>query len=148
MIDRVDKIPEASLYVIALGTNDVRYRDEKICAMTREEYVKRLDDLKEKLLVKSPGCQFIFIAPWYSTDGDPFCKLSFEDKTKLNDQYCESLGKYCKEKGHIYINANAYISDTLKTAPVQTYLLDHIHRNAGNGVVLYSRAVLLSSKNS
>ena len=26
----------SDLYIIALGTNDVRYRNEKICAMTKE----------------------------------------------------------------------------------------------------------------
>lgn len=148
MLSHIDEIPVADLYVIALGTNDVRYRDDQKCAMTPEEFTKRLDVLKDKLLIKSPGCQFIFVAPWYSTDGDPFCKLSFEDKTALNNSYSESLRKYCEEKSFLFINANKYISDKLKTASVRTYLLDHIHPNASDGVILYSKAVLLSSKNS
>ena len=148
MLERIDKIPEADLYVIALGTNDVRYRDASVGAMTSEEYVKRLNELKEKLTAKAPGCQFVFVAPWYSTDGDRFCKLSFEEKTALNNQYCDSLRKYCDENKLLYINANPFISDALKTASVRTYLLDHIHPNAGSGVIMYSRAVLLSSKNS
>ena len=146
MLDRIDQIPEADLYVIALGTNDVRYRDDSVCAMTSDEYVKRLDDLRSQLTAKSPDCKFVFIAPWYSIDGDPFCSLSFAEKTALNEEFSLALEKYCSDNSYIFINANGFISDRLKTSSAGTYLLDHIHPNATNGVVMYSEAVLLSGK--
>lgn len=146
MLDHIDQIPEADLYVIALGTNDVRYRDDSVCAMTSDEYVKRLDDLKNQLAAKSPDCRFVFIAPWYSIDGDPFCSLSFAEKTALNEEFSGALEKYCSDNSFIFINANGFISDRLKTSSAGTYLLDHIHPNATNGVVMYSEAVLLSGK--
>lgn len=147
MLDRVNEIPAAKLYVIALGTNDVRYRDESKCAMTAEEYVKRIDELRKKLLEKSPDCRFIFVAPWYSTDGDPYCKLSFKEKTELNNGYCKALEGYASDEQSkvFFINANGYIRETLQTAPAGKYLLDHIHPNASEGVVMYSKAVMLSS---
>ena len=144
MLDHINEIPSADLYVIALGTNDVRYRDESICAMTSDSYVERIDELKTKLLSVSSGAEFIFIAPWYSTDGDPYCMLSFEEKTAMNEEYSTALEKYCSENSFMYINANPYIKDILTVYPDRDYLLDHIHPNASKGVVLYSEAVLVS----
>ena len=146
MLDNIDLIPVADLYVVAIGTNDVRYRDASVCAMTYDEYINRIDQLKSKLLDKSPNADFVFIAPWYSTEADIYSPLEFEDKTALNNQYSTALEKYCSDNGLTYINANDYISGILTTSPDITYLLDHIHPNASKGVVMYSEAVLLSGK--
>lgn len=146
MLDNIEQIPIADLYVIAVGTNDVRYRDASVCAMNFDEYVSRIDQLKDKLLEKSPGAKFVFIAPWYSTEADIYCPMTFEEKTAMNDLYSSALEKYCSENGFTYINANDYIKGILTTSPDITYLLDHIHPNASKGVVMYSEAVLLSGK--
>ena len=137
-------IPNAELYVIAVGTNDVRYRDEAQCAMTAEAYVNDIDRLRTALLEKNADAEFVFIAPWYSTDGDKYCSLSYEEKTRLNNEYSEALHKYCDEQKLDFINANAYIQDMLSKYPDSEFLLDHIHPNSGKGVVMYSQAVLLS----
>ncbi len=142
MTKHADDIPQAGLYVIALGTNDVRYRDKAICAMTAESFTSELDSLKDKLSAKSPNAKFVFIAPWYSTDGDPYCDLTFTEKTELNNEYSAELEKYCKEKSMMYINANENIRAALSVAPERKYLLDHIHPNASAGVIMYSEAVL------
>ena len=144
MTETAAQIPAAELYVIAIGTNDVRYRDESLCAMTPDQYTDRLDALKNKLLSASPGADFVFIAPWYSTDGDPFCTLPFAEKTALNEAYSAALGTYCKENGLKYINANDLIREKLSASPERDYLLDHIHPNPGRGVRMYTEAVLLS----
>ncbi|MDE5577741.1 MAG: CapA family protein [Oscillospiraceae bacterium] len=142
MTQRTDDIPAAGLYVIALGTNDVRYRDESICAMTPDDYVSEMNGLKEKLSAVSPSAKFIFIAPWYSTDGDPYCSMSYNEKTALNDEYSFALEQYCKNNSVGFINANEYIKNSLSKAPDRRYLLDHIHPNPAEGVRLYSEAVL------
>ncbi len=142
MVQRTDEIPKADLYVIAVGTNDVRYRDESMCAMTAEDYTKSIEKLRSKLAEKSPTAEFIFIAPWYSTDGDPYAKLDFSEKTEMNEQYSDALEKYCKEKSLGFINANGYIKEKLTYYPDRTFLLDHIHPNASKGVEMYSQAVL------
>lgn len=144
MIENIDSIPSAELYVIALGTNDVRYRDESVCAMTAEDFAVRAGELKSLLIKKSPDASFVFIAPWYSTDGDPFCKLSFSAKTALNEEYSDALEKACRENGDVFINANGYIRQKLTERPDSYYLLDHIHPNCGKGAVMYSEAVLSS----
>lgn len=142
MIEQADEIPAAELYVIALGTNDVRYRDESVCAMTADDFVNAQNELKEKLSAASPSAKFIFIAPWYSTDGDPYCSLSHNEKTRLNDEYSLALKQYCEKNSLGFINANEHIKNALATAPDRRYLLDHIHPNQAQGVLLYSEAVL------
>lgn len=142
MLERAEQIPEAELYVIALGTNDVRYRNSATCAMTAEEYVQRQDALRTKLLEKNADARFVFIAPWYSTDGDTVSKLSFADKTALNEEYSNALEAYCAGSGAAYVDANPFIRQALTEKPNRTYLLDHIHPNAGAGVVMYSEAAL------
>ncbi len=142
LIEQADNIPAAELYVIAVGTNDVRYRDESVCAMTAEEFSARLGELKEKLRGKSPNAEFVFIAPWYSTDGDSASALGFSEKTALNEEYSAALEKFCRENKCGFINANEFIKDALSKAPESEYLLDSIHPNAKAGVLLYSKAVL------
>ena len=110
--------------------------------MTAESFTSELDSLKEKLSAKSPNAKFVFIAPWYSTDGDPYCDLTFTEKTELNNEYSAELEKYCKEKSLCFINANGYIKEKLTYYPDRTFLLDHIHPNASKGVEMYSQAVL------
>ena len=146
LIENVDYIPAADLYVIAIGTNDVRYRDENTCAMTSDIFTDRIDELKNALLSKSPDARFVFIAPWYSTEAEPYSPLSFEEKTALNNEYSDALEKYCADNSFMYINANGYIRGVLTVSPDKTYLLDHIHPNASKGVVMYSEAVLLSGR--
>ena len=146
ILENTDKIPAADLYVIAIGTNDIRYRNEQTCAMTKEIFVERINELKEKLLSKSSGAKFLFIAPWYSTDGDPFTPMAHAETVALNEEYSEALEKYCKDNSLMYVNANPYIRNVLSFRTDRTYLLDHIHPNASKGVKLYSKAVLLSDK--
>ncbi len=140
----IDKIPHADLYVIAVGTNDVRYRDEKYCAMTSEDFIQEMDKLKIGLSQKNINAKFIFIAPWYSTDGDVVSKLSYQEKYKLNNEYAEALQDYCEANNVSYINANPYLQTILTRYPQRNYLIDYIHPNGREGVIMYSRAVLKS----
>lgn len=142
MTKRSEEIPDADLYVIALGTNDIRYRDSTICAMTAESYVSGLDALTGKLRSKHPDAEFVFIAPWFSTDGDPFCPMTYEKTMSMNSEYSSALQNYCQMNHHGFINANEYIRSILKTTPDRTYLLDHIHPNSTKGVIMYSEAAL------
>lgn len=141
MTQKADEIPSADLYVIALGTNDVRYRNELTCAMTSEAYVEEMNALITKLS-ESSNAEFVLIAPWYSTDGDTVCSMPYSQKTALNEEYTDALKDYCTAHSYGYINANTYIQKILSVTPDRTYLLDHIHPNATKGVVMYSEAVL------
>lgn len=132
----------ADLFVVAVGANDVRYRNPDICAMTPAEYVANLQQLRNGIRKKIPAAKFIFIAPWTSTDGDLISALPFDDKIKLNDAYSSALENWCVAQGEIFINANPYIDARLKVFPHKDYLVDFIHPNASKGVALYAEAVL------
>ena len=110
--------------------------------MTANDYISEIELLRSKLSAKSSDSKFVFIAPWYSIDGDPFCSLSFAEKTTLNNEYSLALEQYCKDNSYGFVNANNYIREKLALTPDKTYLLDHIHPNASKGVVMYSEAVL------
>lgn len=149
LIEKVDNLeaPDIDLYVIAIGTNDVRYRNESECAMTSDAYTEKLKTLVDKLKKFNPQAEFIFIAPWTSTDGDPYCSLSYSEKIKINDEYSSALEKFCKDNNYGYINANEYINSYINLYPSSDFLLDHIHPNSTSGVRLYSEAVMLYESN-
>ena len=145
LLDHMDDINQhtAELYVVAIGTNDVRYRNEKRCAMTSEEYVSRLQTLINSICEKNPDAKFVFVAPWTSTDGDKWSKLKYNDKIKLNQEYTEALEAFCASNGYSFVNANPYIDSYLSRYPTTVYLVDHIHPNSTAGIKLYSEAALL-----
>ena len=140
----VDKIPHADLYVIAIGTNDVRYRDKKVCAMTADDFVQEADKLRIKLVSNNPDARFIFIAPWYSTDGDTVSVLSYKEKCEMNTEYSTALKNYCENNNIGFIDANSYLKTILTRYPQNRYLIDYIHPNGNEGVIMYTKAVLKS----
>ena len=144
---RLQKIvnADADLYVIAIGTNDIRYRDAKICAMASAEYTANLQVLQNAIRKKDPEAKLIFIAPWTSTDGDVNSKLPFEEKMEMNQEYSIALKKWCSETGNTFVDPNKYIADKLSHYPHSKYLTDFIHPNGREGVRLYSEAVLFAT---
>lgn len=132
----------ANLFVVAIGTNDVRYRKQDICAMTPEEYIACLNVMRSQILKNNPAAKFVFIAPWTSTDGDKISALPYQDKIKLNNLYAAILQKWCAATGDIFINPNVCIDSVLNRRPHRNFLTDWIHPNADKGVALYSEAVL------
>lgn len=148
LLEHADDIAStnAELYVIAIGTNDIRYRNPKECAMTSEEYIETLDKLCKKVRSKNPNAKFAFIAPWTSTDGDKNSKLKYADKMAMNMEYSDALRIYCKEENNLYVDPNGYLNDVLDKYPDSRYLNDFIHPNSTVGIALYSKAVLLSAE--
>ena len=132
----------ADLFVVAIGCNDIRRRNEKICAMTPKEYIDCLEVLRGEILKNTPAAKFIFIAPWTSTDGDKFDPLKYSDKLKMTKQYTDALKDFCEVTGDIFINANAHIDPILNVRLHRDYMNDYVHPNATAGVRLYAEAVL------
>jgi fucose 4-O-acetylase-like acetyltransferase len=144
--DHMDEIcaADANLFVVAIGTNDVRYRDEKICAMDEQAYIERMQQLRDGILRAHPDAEFIFIAPWISTDGDAVSKLSYPEKLEMNRRYSDALKAWALANGDGYLDPNGYIGSVLELYPHSDYLVDYIHPNATAGVTLYSAAALLA----
>lgn len=144
--DHLDEITsaEAELFVIAIGTNDVRYRNAEICAMTADEYVDRLMELRDAIVDKHPTAKFIFITPWTSTPGDKISKLYRDDKLKMNAAYTVALQNMCDATGDLFIDPKKFIEERWRLYPRSKYMRDAIHPNATEGVRLYAEAVMLS----
>lgn len=68
--------------------------------------------------------------------------MNYGEKTALNNEYSSALGTFAKDNSDGYININSELEKTLKLEPRSKYLLDYIHPNSSNGVLLYSKYVL------
>lgn len=139
-IGRID----ADTYVLALGTNDVRYRNPDMCAMTPEEYARAIDGIVSALKKKNRDARFVLIGAWCTDEYDPISagSLSREERETLMAQYREVLKSYAERHGFLYIDPNAFIASHLRGKWTGYYLKDSIHPNASEGIRLYSRAVL------
>ena len=130
----------SDLYIIALGTNDVRYRNSLICSMNPKEYVKNMDKIVD--LIKNPQAKIIFIAPWFSTKDDSKTKLNHIDKIRLMKKYSLELKSYTKLKNYIFIDPNDYIEKKV-IKNKKKYLIDFTHPNDKEGIELYCEAVFM-----
>ena len=133
---------DSDIYFIALGTNDIRYRNKKICAMTPEEYIVNIDKITSLI---DDDRNIVLIAPWTSLVNDVQSKLSYDKKMKMIEEYSFYLERYARERGYIYINPNKFINDFFSYNNAFSYLVDFIHPNSKEGIRLYSYAVLVDS---
>ena len=137
-----EKLQVHSLYIIALGTNDVRYRDPARGAMTCDEYVNNLDNIISIARQQSPEAQFVCIAPWCSIPEDPIPPIPQKNKDDLLSEFSLALSKYCNKKGHLFLDPTPTLYFLIKHPALrQHYLQDHIHPTHPYGCYLYSAAV-------
>lgn len=140
------KKSKSDLYIISIGTNDIRYRYDKTCAMNEEEYIENMKKIIEFIKESNENAKIVLLSPWTTQETDKVSKISHEEKEILIDSYSKSLEKYAKENKYTYINQNEYLREYFKVNNYKTYLTDAIHPNSTLGIELYSKAVLLSSK--
>lgn len=145
LLEHKEEIGKASLYVIAIGTNDVRYNDANKGAIDPDGYIRNLQELKKTIRTLAPGAKIIFIAPWISTDGDKASPLTIEEVTERRLSYSKALSEFCSSEGDMYIDPNPYIEENLLHTTQSYYLLDWIHPNRRHGIAMYCEAVLASS---
>lgn len=137
----------ADTFVIAVGTNDIRYRDPKICAMNSNEFCKNLENIVNKIQEQSPMAKFILVAPWPSLENDMIAKIAYKEKCRLQNEYTVALKNFCQIKGYFFADPTNFIVDQIERKPLNYYLKDHIHPNASEGIKLYSEAFLNSLMN-
>ncbi|SDO04380.1 CapA family protein [Alkalicoccus daliensis] len=136
---------KSDLYVVALGTNDVRYRDPKRCAMTPEEYTANIDQFVSGIREVKKDASFVFIAPWTTDNHDPVSKLKKPERFAMLEEYSKALETYCSSNKALFIDPNKIIYDKYQTRNPRKWLTDHIHPNALDGINLFSWAVLEAS---
>ena len=137
------KESDSDVYFIALGVNDIRYRDEKKCSMDSDEYIENIDKIVN--LIENKEAKIVLIAPWYSLINDSISRISFKEKNELVDEYSSALESYALDNGFIYIDANNYIEKFLAFHNAFDYYVDYIHPNSSKGIKLYSYAVVYDS---
>ena len=135
---------KADLYFLAMGCNDIRYRNATICAMNEAEYVANIDEICQAILKKQPSAKIVCISPWKSGRYDPYCRMTLAEKEILYEKYSSELKKYCETNGFIFVDPNPYIEAVVSKRDRRYYILDHIHCNADQGIKLYSEAVMMS----
>ena len=135
---------KSNLYIIALGTNDVRYRNRNICAMTASEYINNMKKIVKFAKSNNKKAKFVFIAPWLSIREDNITKLNEKDKNILLNKYSLSLKNYCQQYNYLFIDPNPYIFKIIKNN-ISSYIYDQIHPNENEGIELYSKAVIINS---
>lgn len=142
LLNKKDEIKNCSsdINIIAIGTNDIRYRNTN-SAMTSEEYIKNIKSITNLLQNK-----IILIAPWYSMNYDKVTNLTVNEKEKLFDEYSKALENFANENNYTYINANNDLKNILNNTNTSFYLKDYIHPNGYNGIYLYSKIILENSK--
>ncbi len=138
----------ADTYVIAIGTNDIRYRNPSVCAMSPEDYISELKSVTDEIHRINHEARIVFISPWIGDEYDPNCAPPKPEREKLYEQFDEALNRFCQEKGYMHINPNIMLKENLQYLHKSTWLVDHIHPNAVCGIELYARLVLLASKAS
>ena len=134
------------VFVVALGTNDVRYRDPNRGAMTPEAYIGRMQSFVVGAREQSPAARFVFLAPWRSIPEDPVPPVSMEEKERLLGAYAAALRDFCQREGHLFIDPNPALLVPVNDARLRkAFLIDHIHPNGTKGVYFYSSAVYQSA---
>lgn len=129
----------SDLNIIAIGANDIRYRNEN-SAMTSDEYINNID----KIIKLINNKKIILIAPFYSMSYDKVTNLSLKEKNKLYEEYTKALENYSKKNNYLFINPNPILEKTLNNSNTSYYLIDYIHPNH-TGLYLYSEAILEAS---
>lgn len=135
LIDQAAAIPNADIYVIAIGINDVIFRNAVKSAPTPAEFAQRCSLLADTIKGISPDAKLYFIAPW------TFIGQS-EDINALGNNFRAALKDMCAVSGYQYINPDPVITSVIYTEGYDKYMYNDFHPNASDGVGLYSYAVL------
>ena len=133
---------DSSLYVVAIGTNDVRYRDKSLCAMTAEDYIAQIDGFVRRIREERPDAEFAFVAPWCALENDKACVIPAQERDRLLAEYSAALAEYCGENGFVFSDPTAELNRVFSLEVQTDYLIDWIHPNSTRGIALYSEAVL------
>lgn len=149
VLDNADNIADkkAALYVVAIGCNDIRYREPAVCAMTAEDYVETLNKFVDKVKNRNPEADFVFIAPWRSLSFDALFKVKGHEKRRaIYRDYTERLRQFCETEGFMFLDPNPLIFDDINPANLRCrygngILKDFIHPDAYHGIMTYCKAV-------
>ena len=138
LLERRDEFSsyKADLYVIAVGTNDVRYR-ESYNESTKEDYISNIDKMVKAIRNVRSDAQIILISPWCALNSDSIIKITAQQRDELLSDYSDALKSYAGLNDCEYIDISSRIVEIIRQTPA-LYMVDHIHPNVTNGIALYS----------
>ena len=139
LIDEADNIPEADIYVIAIGINDILFPEDEYSCQTAKEFAAECKELGEILTTRSPDTKIYFILPWSFIDADN----SFVER---GNKFRSALAQTCIAKGYGYINPDPAIQSVIADEGSDKYMFNDFHPNAPDGIGLYSYAVLKDAR--
>lgn len=127
-----ENIPEADIYVIAIGINDAVFYDIE----NADIYVDNLRTLKDYLRGINPDCKFYFITPWLFYG-------QWEVREPRREEFTDALKAWCAEEDLICIDPQPIIREMIGENGVRIFMTtDNMHPNRMFGIGLFSRAVL------
>lgn len=140
LISFQDFFPEADIYVIAIGINDIVSDDDPYAAASPEDFISRFAQLTEIITKISPNAKIYYITPWFFYGyGEAYDERA--------DQFRNALVSWCESTDCICIDPQKTISSIVSGEGTGKYMLDRLHPNKNKGVGLYSYAVLLEEHN-
>ena len=138
LINRIDNIPVADIYIIAIGINDILFADKQAASVTADDFARNTDALATLLKSKSNGARIYFISPW------SFCNLD-ESYVIRGNEFRRAMASYCENSDCIYIDADSVIASVIDAEGAEKYMYNQYHPNAPDGIGLFSYAVLKSA---
>lgn len=144
------KKSSAETYIIALGINDVIYRDKggNQTTFTTAEYIKNLENLVKCINDKDQGKmnQFVFVAPFEYINKRSYQLTKYIRRENTHQEYTIALYNWCNLNNYAFTAPMNYIKNTLSTVDnSDEYTVDDVHPSYPLGTQLYSKAVYESS---
>jgi hypothetical protein len=137
---------KSQLYIIGIGTNDIRYRNHEFCAMNKNEFIVEINKIVDLIKKSNLNSKIVLISPWMSLSNDTVTVVHGNEKKQLYEEFSLSLKEYCEKNNFLYINPNIYLETILNENTKNQYMKDFINPNEDKGIKLYSEAVLITSK--
>ncbi|WP_449600293.1 SGNH/GDSL hydrolase family protein [Paenibacillus sp. Marseille-Q9583] len=133
---------QADLYVLAIGTNDVRYQDPAKGATTATGYAANIETIYTALGVNKT----VVLTPWPSFNGDYTSVLGFYERDNLMDQYIVEARKKCETASVPFVEVTEELRSLLDFNNKSSFLQDYIHPNTTIGRQLYSAVALFGKQ--
>ena len=138
LISNKTSFPDADVYVIAIGVNDILYVNHY--ADSASEFIDRCNQLVNVLKQEHKNPKIYFISPW------PF--YGFNDEiVSRGEQFRKELELWCMKVEINYIDPNPIIQSKLSEEGVDKYMYNENHPNSPQGIGLFSYAVLKANHN-
>ena len=140
----------ADTYIIALGINDVVFRDKNgnSTTFTTAEYIKNLEDLVEYIKAKDETRKynFVFVAPFEYVNKKSIYMPKYIKQENTHQEYTLALSNWCNMNCYAFTAPMNYVKNTLATVDDKSeYIIDDVHPAYPLGTQLYSDVVYESS---